>query len=249
MQSFRSWPFYMQAWLISIIRCRENTGMPSELNLPLNRVCDFWSIVALVYFYEFRSTSVSSCPPLRAPVHLCELLSTSVSSCPCLWAPVHVGELLSTSVSFSPFLWVPVHFCEFRSTSVSSDPPPWVLVRFCEFQTTCELLSTSVCSGPHLWAPVHLWFQVRQLQCCPRSLCADSHWPQFSLYRSMGCWWLYSGCHPTQPLSAKRCWHWSEANDSMPTTAQETFPLLCASLSPGVRRSSELVLFLCLGRV
>lgn len=35
----------------------------------------------------------------------------------------------------------------------------------------------------------------------------------------------------------------------MPTTAQETFPLLCASLSPGVRHFSELVLFLHLGRL
>lgn len=103
-------------------------------------------------------------------------------------------------------------------------------------------------SGLPLWVPVHLWFQVRQLQCFPRSFHTDIHWTLFYLFRSMGCWWLYSGCHPTQPLSAQCCcWQWSEANESLPTTAQETFPLLCASLSPGVRHSSELVLFLHLG--
>lgn len=107
----------------------------------------------------------------------------------------------------------------------------------------CEFWSNSG-SGLPLWVLVHLWFQVRQLQFLPRPFHADSHWTRFYLFRSTGCWWLYSDCHPTQPLAAQCCWHWSEANASMPTTAQETFPLLCASPSPGAGHSSELVLLL-----
>lgn len=114
------------------------------------------------------------------------------------------------------------------------------------FKKSTQLREEYVSSGPTLalWVLLHLCFQVRQLQFLLEPFRADSHWTQFYLFRSTGCWRLYSGCHPTQPLAAQCRRHWSEANTSMPTTAQETFPLLCASLSPGARHSSELVLLL-----
>lgn len=141
MQSFRFWPFYKEAWLISMVRCRGNTGMPSEHNLPLNRVCDFWSILALVYSCEFWSTSVSSCPPLWVLVHFCEFRSTSVSSCPPFWVLVHLLEFWFISVSFGPFLWAPVHLCELP-------PPLWVLVYICELLSTFGSKSDSCSASP-----------------------------------------------------------------------------------------------------